>query len=843
MIGVLSLDPEGTILAARVTPDRDDLVGKRLSSVWNHESMSTHALLGVAMSGAGLSINVTVHDADGFPLDRTVTFQQTGRSDAPFWAVVSAHTSPDRDAASSKATSTIGATDGARSADESGVVDADKTDPSNASPGYTSPSSLVGGRHVSAWDEFESGASGEPGCRMDVSEPGTTSSHDDPSARSADTQLNNLATSSGEHTCPVATNEADCVDIYTALLLYLDNLKAENQSPVEITQKRLNVTWFIDTCGWATLSDISTVDITKAKTQLAGRSSVTIGKYIRRLKLFLEFCVDQGWIETNPAEAVKLPRAVRGEGVRALSTAEVDAIVDAVPSKYVERKAYYLVAAWTGLRREECVRLKWKNVDLTGENPCLNLTPDVTKNKKSARVPLNQIACGALASLRPPQPSPDVKVFERVPCIRTFDRDLSIAGVPKHDERGRAAGLHSFRKHLATWLERQGVDPTVIQSIMRHAKLEITRQSYMDDRLMDLAVRGSDALNAEPIEPDYFEDEYEDYDELEGADSTNNSTFYGITIEYALAAYIRDLELESQHHVEILCKRQNVKWFAAQAGWTYVTDIKTASINDAKAGLAGKASATIRKYLIRLSGFLDFCVAQEWIETNPSKNVKKPRHVKQEGVRALSLDELNALLDAVPPGQPDRRAFYTVLAWTGLRYGESRRLEWRHVNLNSNTPCLNLTPDITKNKKSDRIPLNQQAHRALFQLRPQSPRPDDNVFESMVTLRTFDRDLERAGIAKSDDRGRAAGIHSLRKFLATYLRAKRVDPSVVKAVMRHSKLEITDDIYSDYELMGVQEQAVAALKFEEPSREARVELGDAAEAGEAEGFRLKLAEG
>ncbi|RNC82109.1 MAG: site-specific integrase [Phycisphaera sp.] len=54
--------------------------------------------------------------------------------------------------------------------------------------------------------------------------------------------------------------------------------------------------------------------------------------------------------------------------------------------------------------------------------------------------------------------------------------------------------MRSFREHLATWLERQGVDPTVIQSIMRHAKVDVTRRSYMDDRLMDLAVRGSDAL-------------------------------------------------------------------------------------------------------------------------------------------------------------------------------------------------------------------------------------------------------------------------------------------------------------------------------------------------------------
>ncbi|RNC82108.1 MAG: hypothetical protein ED559_10100 [Phycisphaera sp.] len=184
MIGVPSLDPEGAILAARVTPDRDDLVGKRLSSVWHHESTSTYALLGVAMTGAGLSINVTVHDADGFPLDRTITFQQTGRPDAPFWAVVSAHTCPDRDASSSKATSTIGATDGARSADEPGVVDAEKTDSSNAAPGCTSPSPRVGVRHVSSGDEIETGASGEPGSCMESSEPGSTSSHDYPHARS-----------------------------------------------------------------------------------------------------------------------------------------------------------------------------------------------------------------------------------------------------------------------------------------------------------------------------------------------------------------------------------------------------------------------------------------------------------------------------------------------------------------------------------------------------------------------------------------------------------------------------------------------------------------------------------
>jgi hypothetical protein len=57
---------------------------------------------------------------------------------------------------------------------------------------------------------------------------------------------------------------------------------------------------------------------------------------------------------------------------------------------------------------------------------------------------------------------------------------------------------NSLREHLATYLDLTGASPTVIQSIMRHAKLQVTRDSYMDDRLMDLAVRGKSALEQRP---------------------------------------------------------------------------------------------------------------------------------------------------------------------------------------------------------------------------------------------------------------------------------------------------------------------------------------------------------
>lgn len=71
--------------------------------------------------------------------------------------------------------------------------------------------------------------------------------------------------------------------------------------------------------------------------------------------------------------------------------------------------------------------------------------------------------------------------------IRTLDRDLVAADIPKIDERGRRIVNHSTRNTLATMLNRAGVAPRVVQEAMRHLDIRLTMQRYTDSNLLDVS--------------------------------------------------------------------------------------------------------------------------------------------------------------------------------------------------------------------------------------------------------------------------------------------------------------------------------------------------------------------
>ena len=83
-------------------------------------------------------------------------------------------------------------------------------------------------------------------------------------------------------------------------------------------------------------------------------------------------------------------------------------------------------------------------------------------------------------------------------------------------------------------------------------------------------------------------------------------------------------------------------------------------------------------------------------------------------------------------------------------------------------------------------------------------------------VRIFDRDLVAAGIArrvevapgkwkvdKRDERGRTVDVHALRHTFGTLLSKGGVAPRTAQAAMRHSKMDLTMNVYTDPKLLDV----------------------------------------
>lgn len=193
----------------------------------------------------------------------------------------------------------------------------------------------------------------------------------------------------------------------------------------------------------------------------------TSARRIDRLRVFFRFCLDSGWIEKNPAKALKAPPAATF-GKEPFTEEEVQAIFAACDRlvtrgtygrENVKRvKAFIYILRYTGLRISDAARLDVSRV-------------------KDGRVFLRTEKTGTLVWI----PIPDFvsRALEKVPRVsgyyfqtgkakpktvrggwdRTIRTILKLAGV-KH------GSAHAFRSTLAVDLLNKGVPVEMVAAIL-----------------------------------------------------------------------------------------------------------------------------------------------------------------------------------------------------------------------------------------------------------------------------------------------------------------------------------------------------------------------------------------
>ncbi len=272
----------------------------------------------------------------------------------------------------------------------------------------------------------------------------------------------------------------------------------------------------------------------------------------------------------------------------------------------------------------------------------------------------------------------------------------------------------------------------------------------------------------------------------------------------------------------------------------------------------GMGARTRNTYLVTANGFSNWCVDPNVrrMASNPFAGVAKanekadPRRQR----RAMTEAELTKLLDVarrrpllealtvrtgkrkgkacakVKPAVRDRldmlgreRALtYKTLVLTGLRLNELRSLTVGKLDLDGPYAFANLAAADEKNRQGSEIVLRDdlaadlrawladKLTAAQAEARNQgTPIParlpkETPLFDvSAGLLRILDRDLRAAGIAKRDERGRSLDVHALRFTFGTLLSKGGVMPRTAQAAMRHSKIDLTMNIYTDPKLLDI----------------------------------------
>jgi integrase len=218
------------------------------------------------------------------------------------------------------------------------------------------------------------------------------------------------------------------------------------------------------------------------------------------------------------------------------------------------------------------------------------------------------------------------------------------------------------------------------------------------------------------------------------------------------------------------------------------------------------------------------------IGSNPASGVRyvpselaQRRHPKRKR-RPLTAADIGAILNAMPE---EWRAFFTLLAQTGLRVGEALGLTWGHIHLGDDPHILVMEQVYAgkrKRLKTDasqaRVPLSSAMASWLTKLRPEDVEATTPVFPSAtgtplnyhnVYSRVLRPALERSGIATVvghrivKRRGEeievpiydyhGVAFHAFRKAAGSLLLANGKTLKQVQGWLRHSQLTTTMNVY------------------------------------------------
>ncbi|HEC64360.1 MAG TPA: site-specific integrase [bacterium] len=192
-------------------------------------------------------------------------------------------------------------------------------------------------------------------------------------------------------------------------------------------------------------------------------SNATVNREVACLKHIFTKAIEWGMVQKNPGKKVKLLRE-RNTRLRYLDEKEITKLHDACAEHL---KPIVTVALNTGMRKEEILSLKWKDVDFRSR--IISILD--TKNGESREIPINDSIYRTLLV---------AKKLPDSPWVFCKSNGKRYGNVRKAFEGARKrAGIVDFRFHdlrhtFASHLVMAGVDLRTVQELLGHKSFEMT---------------------------------------------------------------------------------------------------------------------------------------------------------------------------------------------------------------------------------------------------------------------------------------------------------------------------------------------------------------------------------
>ena len=288
-----------------------------------------------------------------------------------------------------------------------------------------------------------------------------------------------------------------------------------------------------------------------------------------------------------------------------------------------------------------------------------------------------------------------------------------------------------------------------------------------------------------------------------------------------IGQYAIDLHAQGCVGQHVSDTTRRVQAIATGCRWTRLGDVNAADFTKWRGRKAPTISAKyLKEYQVSLNAFFTWLTETERYDRNPIAKVRLPQTRGRETLirRALTPDEARRLVSVADY----HRVPYLVLLYTGLRYREAWGLRWCDFIQDAAGARFVIPASRTKNRREAVIPVRPELAAEVTALRTHRAEkfPTRRIFIGMFPSRkttvarpnALRRDMALAGVEVKDARGHVVDYHSFRKTWATWAAASGVPQRSAQAILRHSTPDLTANVYTDVQGLGLC-QAVTLLPW------------------------------
>ncbi len=306
---------------------------------------------------------------------------------------------------------------------------------------------------------------------------------------------------------PAVSNDCDVGEVWT---VFRSHLEATGRRPRTIEHYEGLVPQFIRIVGAEKVKDVTPqkAGLYLQNRTAAGLSPRRVNAGLRAVQTMLRWASRQGMIGQNPLRHCDKVQERKVKPRRPLEDWEIKKLLEASPPRYRRIWTAFLT---TGLRKNELIELRWKDVDL--ERGLLRVRAEICKVRREDFIPIAPELEVVLLAIRPDRPEPEAHVFLnaagrpwRNNLLTRFKYCVKTAGI---DPVG--LDIHSLRQTYGTLLASDPAnDVRTVMSLMRHSTVAMTMNVYAKPRAMrqreamksiNLANRGTGEALAETDAP------------------------------------------------------------------------------------------------------------------------------------------------------------------------------------------------------------------------------------------------------------------------------------------------------------------------------------------------------